>query len=77
MDIQTLQRVLSLLAPQVDEATHTHFTNILRKEYLMDEIDIREQYLAQKVCNAALARQYREELPVLQAKLNVLLTHHH
>lgn len=72
MDSNTVSRLLNLLAPHVDEQTLTHFTNICRKEYLMDSIELREKYLAQRVRNAGISAQYAAELPVLLAKLQAL-----
>ena len=72
MDSNTVSRMLHLLAPHVDEQTLTHFTNICRKEYLMDSIELREQYLAQRVRNAGISAQYEAELPLLNAKLQAL-----
>jgi len=72
MDSNTVSRILNLLAPHVDEQTLTHFTNICRKEYLMDSIELRETYLATFPHVVSIADQYRVELPLLIAKLQAL-----
>lgn len=72
MDIKTISRVLTLIEPQVDTQQFEHIHNILRKEYLMDEIEAREEYLSRRIRTAALIAQYTEELPRLQAQLAAL-----
>jgi hypothetical protein len=72
MDSNTVSRILHLLAPHVDEQTLTHFTNICRKEYLMDSIDLREKYITTYPHVAKIADQYKVELPLLYAKLQTL-----
>ncbi len=72
MDIKTIYRVLALIEPQIETAQFEHIHTILRKEYLMDEIETREEYLKRRVRNSELIAQYTEELPKLQALLAAL-----
>lgn len=72
MDIKTIIRVLDLMQPQLSEQDYLNMQRILRKEYLMDEIQVREEYLSRKVKKADIARQFEQELPKLQQQLAAL-----
>lgn len=69
MDIKTVIRVLDLMQPQLSEQDYLNMQRILRKEYLMDEIQVREEYLSRKVKKADIARQFEQELPKLKQQL--------
>jgi len=72
MDIKTIIRVLDLMQPQLSEQDYLNMQRILRKEYLMDEIQVREEYLSRKVKKADIAHQFEQELPKLQQQLAAL-----
>lgn len=72
MDIKTVIRVLDLMQPQLSEQDYLNMQRILRKEYLMDEIQVREEYLSRKVKRADITRQFEQELPKLKQQLAAL-----
>lgn len=69
MDTKTIQRILDLVEPQLSTQDFQTIRTIIRKEWLMDAIDIRVAFLAQKKQDAVIRAQYLHELPKLQAQL--------
>lgn len=69
MDIKTVIRILDLIQPQIDEKLYAHIATIIRKEHVMDEIAVREEFLARKVQDAVIRAKFQQELPKLQALL--------
>lgn len=69
MDIKTVIRILDLIQPQVDDKLYAHIATIIRKEWLMDEIAVREEFLSRKVQDIVIRAKFQQELPKLQALL--------
>lgn len=72
MDIKTIIRILDIAEPQLSAQDFNTIRTIIRKEYLMNEIAVREEYLTRKVKAADITRQFQAQLPVLQAQLAAL-----
>ena len=72
MDTKTIQRILDIAEPQLSAQDFNTIRTIIRKEWLMDAIDVRVAYLALKKQDAVIRTQYLYELPKYEQQLAAL-----
>lgn len=72
MHLQTILSTLGIAEKHMTPAKYALFVRDMRIAYISSEISTKESYLALKVKNAAIAREYQAALPVLKAQLAAL-----
>lgn len=72
MHLPTVLRILEIAQRAMTPAKFNAFRQQLRREYVQGEIDVRKEYLSQKVKRADIARQFEQDLVKLHSQLAAL-----